>query len=176
MIDTKINTQLPSIIDNKNIKETFMMILESYEGDSNQNYKPSLLDMTSFLYWSHEDNIRYKIDKTRNLLGFVRNKKYNIIVYETPKNNSYLQDVRSKIKSFKKLKRKNAIVIVKTGDFRLQDKLMGTFEIQQAFHSEGFFLSDNIIHKNHSNSTFNTMLTPKYKHSEIIHSNFLIFK
>ncbi|MFA5484899.1 MAG: hypothetical protein WC260_01460 [Candidatus Pacearchaeota archaeon] len=170
------HTQLKSIIENKNINLAMLSILETYVGDSHKNYKPSLLDMTSFLCWNTSDNIRFSIDKTRNLSGFVKDKQYDVIIYETPKNNSYLNDIKEKIKTFKKIKNHNGIIIVKANDFRIKGRLLGTFEVKQVFQYGGFFLSDNIIYKHSINTSFNSTLATKYNHSEIIHSNFLIFK
>ncbi|MFW6219783.1 MAG: hypothetical protein ACOC33_03005 [bacterium] len=168
--------QLKSIIENKNINSAILSVLETYVGNSHKNYKPSILDMTSFLHWNPSDNIRYNIDKTRNLFGFVKNKKYDVIIYETPKNHTYLNDAKDKIKIFKKIKNNNGIIIIKTNDFRIKGKLMGTFDIAQVFNSEGFCLSDNIIYKYSINTSFDSMPSTKYRHSEIIHTNFLIFK
>jgi len=168
------NKELFSVIDTRvDINVALMSILDKY--DSNTNQRPRLLDTTGFLNWTIHDNNMYNIDKTRNLSGYVKDKSYGIIIYECAKNNKYLTDARRASLLFRTLLLSGGILIVKANDFRVRGRLRGTFEIKELFENAGFYLTDNIIYRHNINRHFDND-APVYQHSEIVHSNFLVFK
>jgi len=165
---------LYSVIDTRvDINTALMSILDKY--DSNTNQRPKLLDTTSFLNWSMYDDNMYNIDKTRNLSGYVKDKSYGIIIYECSKNSKYLTDAKRASLLFRTQLLSGGILIVKSNDFRMRGRLKGTFEVKEVFEKAGFYLTDNIIYRHNNNRHFEND-APAYQHSEIVHSNFLVFK
>ena len=166
--------ELHSVIDSRvDINTAFMEILDKY--DSRTNQRPKLLDTTGFLNWTMYDDNMYNIDKTRNLGGYVKDKSYSIIIYECSKNSKYLSDAKRASLLFRTQLLSGGILIVKANDFRVRGRIKGTFEVKTLFEKAGFYLTDNIIYRHNINRHFEND-APVYQHSEIVHSNFLVFK
>jgi hypothetical protein len=166
---------LNSVIDNGfDIKNTFDIIINFYDPHKSKNLKSKILDVTNTYFWN--DDNKYIISKSRNLTGYVKDNKYNIILFEPPKNKKFEEETNYYAEQFFKLLYNPGILIVKTNDFRYDGKLKGSFDIKTIFENNNFYLYDNIIYKNSIYFDYNCDNKQFTTCSKIIHSNFLIFK
>jgi hypothetical protein len=162
------------ISDGCNLVDAFNRVLSYYDPNKGKNYKTSILDCSYSLMLAEKDARLYKTDKTKNLTGTVTKNKYDVIIYEPPKNKTFYQDAINSSKIFVKLLKPDGIVIVKMNDFKdgASKVLCGSFEIWDIFSDEGLYLYDNIVYNFHRPS--NTC--DVHDRAEIVHSNFMIFK
>lgn len=168
------NRNINSILNESyDIKTVFEIIINFFDPFKNKNYKTKVLDMTNSYYWTEKNTNRFYITKTNNIKGYAKEKKYNIIIYEPPRNKKFDIELKNYTKLFNNLLYKHGIVIVRVSDFRYENKIKGTFNIKEIFENKYFYLYDNIIYKNQYTYDVNELYI---NHSKIIHSNFLIFK
>jgi hypothetical protein len=163
---------LNSITDNCDLKTLFIRILNLYDPFKGLNKKTRVLDCSNFFNWYDIDRRLYDVNQTHNLNGYVKDRIYDIIIFDPPQNRSFLANSVESAKVFYKILHDNGIVIVKTKDYKEDGckELKGSFDIKTIFASCDFYLFDQIIHKN--NKTYNN----NPKETNIIHSYFLIFK
>lgn len=169
------HNKLYSIINESyDIKTIFEIIINFFDPFKNKNYKPKVLDMSNSYYWTEKNINRFDLVKTNNIEGYAKEKKYNIIIYEPPRNKKFDIELNNYSNNFYNLLYKNGIVIVRVGDFRYNGKIKGSFDIKEIFENYNFYLYDNIIYKNQISYDKDSYIFNNY--SKIIHSNFLIFK
>tara|TARA_Y100000310_G_scaffold130972_1_gene130159 strand:- start:10972 stop:11499 length:528 start_codon:yes stop_codon:yes gene_type:complete len=164
-----IKPQLPSLIEYP-IKDTFKTILNFFDPYKNKNRKPKVLDFTNSYYWDDETYKLYDVNKTRNLHGTTKDNKYNIIVYEPPKNKNFDTAIKEHIDQFYNLLNRNGVLIVKVTDFRSKGQIRGSYEVRDLAYSLGFNLNHVIIHKHKL-----IYAMSEGEGVNIIHSNFMIF-
>lgn len=166
---------ISSVIDDgSNLVEAFNKVLSYFDPNKGKNYKTHVLDCSYSHMWTEKDIRLFKVEKTRNLTGNVTNKKFDIAIYEPPRNQKFYQDSITFSKNLPKILKPNGIVIVKMNDFKEKGskQLKGSFEVWDTFSDSGFFLFDNIVYNFHKPS--NTCEV--YDRAEIIHLYFMIFK
>lgn len=161
---------LNSVIDTFDYKTAFECILNFFDPFKTKNRKTKVLDMGTSYYWNDDQNL-YDVTKTKNIHGYAKDKKYNIIIYEPPKNIKFQSETKIMAELFRNMLFGHGIVVVKITDFRVNDELKGTYEITNVFKETGYVLFDNIICK-----TNRTTEDVSNSHSLIQHYNYLIFK
>ena len=161
-----------SIIDGMDNKQTFDCILNFFDPFKSRNKKTRVLDMGTFYYWDDEQSRMYDVSKTKNLNGYAKDKLYNIIVYDPPKNKNFKTETKNMCEKFHKMLYKDGIIIVKSTDFRERNQLKGSNDIINIFKSNGYILFDHIIAKQFRNSDVDEYTN----HSAILHTNYLVFK
>lgn len=162
------------ISDGCDLSTAFNRVLIYFDPNKGKNYKSKVLDCSYSFMLQEKDSRLYNISKTKNLTGSVKENKFDIIVYEPPRNQNFYQDSLNSSKVFSKLLNDNGIIIVKMNDFKEKgsNKLQGSFEIWDIFSDSGFYLFDNIVYNFHKPS--NTCEV--FDRSQIIHIYFMIFK
>jgi hypothetical protein len=162
------------ISDGCDLITAFNRVLSYFDPNRGKNYKSRILDCSHSFIMNEKDCRLFNIDKTKNLTGTVLNNKFDIIIYEPPRNLNFYQDAKKSSKSFEKLIKPNGIVIVKMNDFKEKgsNKLQGSFEVWDIFSDDGFYLFDNIVYNFHKPS--NTCEV--FDRSQIVHIYFMIFK
>ena len=168
------NNHIFSVINQCDLKSAFTRVIDYYDPNKKYNKKTKVLDC-SFTYSRTNNQYKlYNIEKTRNLNGNVKNSKFEIIIYEPPKNKNFENDTKYVTSIFKNIISKNGIIIVKSNDFKEKGnpKLHGSFNIWKIFDKYNFYLYDNIVY------TYNKYHSDIILHNrcEIIHSYFMIFK
>lgn len=162
------------IDDGSNLIDSFNRVLCYYDPNKKANFRSMVLDCSYSFMIPEKESRLYNINKTKNLTGYVIGKKYDIIIYEPPKNKNFYQDVLYSSKIFSNLLKPQGVLIVKTNDFKDKNsnKLQGSFELWDIFSDAGLYLFDNIVYN------FNKPSIPKevYDRAEIIHMYFMIFK
>lgn len=165
-----------SIIDNGcDLRSAFSLVLNYFDPNKSCNRKTPVLDCSYSHIWNENDIKLYSIDQTKNLKGSVADKKYDIIIYEPPRNKTFFQDAQNSSKIFNNVINEDGMIIVKMNDFKERGKseLRGSFDIWDIFSDNGFYLFDNIIYnyRNNYNAHINV-----FDRSEIVHLYFMIFK
>lgn len=162
------------ISDGCDLITAFNRVLTYFDPNRGKNFKTKILDCSYSLMMTEKDNRLFSIEKTKNLTGTVLNNKFDIVVYEPPRNHNFYQDANNSSKIFQKLLKQDGIIIIKMNDFKEKgsNKLQGSFEVWDIFSDAGFYLFDNIIYNFHKPS--NTCEV--YDRAEIIHLYFMIFK
>jgi hypothetical protein len=165
---------LNSVIDDGDLRLAFSRVLNYFDPHKSHNYKPRLLDCSISPIWLEQNIHLYNVDRTRNLSGSVSKKKFDIIVYEPPRNNKFIKETEKSVNTFKEILNTNGIVIVKINDFKLKgsEELLGSFNVWKVFVENLFYLSDNIVYNFHRSSLPNESLD----RTEITHSYFMVFK
>jgi len=162
------------INDGCDLATAFNRVLGYFDPNKGKNFRSRVLDCSYSLMLNEKDSRLFNIDKTKNLTGTVAGNKFDIIVYEPPRNQNFYQDAVNSSKAFAKILKPEGIVIVKMNDFKEKrsDKLQGSFEVWDIFSDTGFYLGDNIVYNFYKPS--NTCEV--YDRAEIIHLYFMIFK
>ncbi|MFW6173252.1 MAG: hypothetical protein ACOC5T_05855 [Elusimicrobiota bacterium] len=162
------------IDDGSNLVQAFNKVLSYFDPNKGKNYKTRVLDCSHSHMWTEKNMRLFNVDRTKNLTGSVSRKKFDVIIYEPPRNKNFYKDSINSSKIFSKLLKPNGIVIVKMNDFkeRGSKQLKGSFEVWDSFSDSGFFLFDNIVYNFHKPS--NTCEV--YDRAEIIHLYFMVFK
>jgi len=169
------NTSLPSmllIIDD--IREIFELIINYFDPFKTMNRKPKVLDISNSYYWTEKTSKLYDVTKTNKLSGFAKDKKYNIIFFEPPRNKNFTEVVKEHINAFYDLLYRGGIIVVRITDFKLNGRLCGSYDIHNMCAENQLYLSDVIVYKNKQNRYDDTPEKPK--DVNLIHSNFMIFK
>lgn len=162
------------ISDGCDLLTAFNRVLSYFDPNKGKNYKSKVLDCSYSFMLQEKDSSLYNISKTKNLTGSVKESKFDIIVYETPKNKNFYQDANNSSKIFQNLIKPDGIIIVKMNDFKEKgsSKLQGSFEVWNIFSDSGFYLFDNIVYNYlKPNDIYET-----FDRSKIIHLYFMIFK
>jgi len=162
------------ISDGCDLSTAFKRVLSYFDPNKGKNFRSKILDCSYSLVLLEKDSRLFHIDKTKNLTGSVKEKQYDIIVYEPPRNQNFCQDASNSSKFFSTLLKHNGIVIVKMNDFKEKgsNRLQGSFEVWDIFSDAGLYLFDNIVYNFFKPS--NTCEV--YDRAEIIHLYFMIFK
>jgi len=168
--------EISSVInDGSDVYTSFKNILEYFDPNKSKNFKTSILDCSfSNLFIQERDFINYKIEKSQNLQGTILEKKFDVIVYEPPKNKNFINQTVKSAKTFKKILKPQGIVIIKINDFKEKNsnQLQGSFEIWDILSDQNFYLSENIIYN--FPKCYNKI--DLFDRSELNHLNFMIFK
>lgn len=168
MIYTRNN--LNSVIDNGSIKSTFHTIIDQFDPNRSKNKKTKVLDCTHFHVWEERDNRLFNIDRTYNLNGYVKNKKYDMIIYEPNCNKSLAIITVEYGKVFQNILKKSGVLIVKTKDFKIGEELKGSFDVRLSLEACKLYLNNQIIYKGRNNNKDDE------KDVDIVHTYFMIFK
>jgi hypothetical protein len=165
--------KLLSVIDSNDGKRCFNRIITTFDPNKNRNQKTKVLDLSNLNFWTEDDYRLFYIQKTKNVNGTVKDETFDIIIYEPPKNKSFISTTVNYSKIFKTLLNKNGVVVVKVSDFRQNEYLKGTFDIWDIFDKCNFYLHDNIIIKNKYDNYFDEDVIGSCK---IVHFNYMVFK
>jgi len=162
------------ISDGCDLSTAFNRVLGYFDPNKGRNFRSRILDCSYSLMLSEKDSILFHIDKTKNLTGTVSNNRFDIIVYEPPRNQNFYKDALNSSKAFSNLVKQEGIVIVKMNDFKEKgsNRLQGSFEVWDVFSDAGFYLFDNIVYNFFKPS--NTCEV--YDRAQIVHIYFMIFK
>lgn len=162
------------ISDGCDLSTAFNRVLSYFDPNKGKNFKSKILDCSYSIILSEKDTRLFHIDKTKNITGTVSNNRFDIIVYEPPRNKNFYQDSVNSSKAFSRLLKQDGIVIVKMNDFKEKgsSRLQGSFEVWDVFSDSGFYIFDNIVYNFFKPS--NTCEV--YDRAEIIHLYFMIFK
>lgn len=162
------------ISDGCDLITAFNRVMIYFDPNKGKNIRTRVLDCTYSLMLPEKESRAYNVDKTKNLTGTVLGNKYDIIIYEPPRNYNFYQDATNSSKVFSKILKPDGIVIVKMNDFKEKgsNRLQGSFEVWDCFADAGLYLHDNIVYNFHKPS--NTCEV--YDRAEIIHLYFMIFK
>jgi hypothetical protein len=162
------------ISDGCNLVDAFNRVLSYFDPNKGKNFKTSILDCSYSLMLAEKDARLYKIDKTKNLTGSVVENRFDIVIYEPPRNKTFYQDAINSSKIFAKLLKPDGIIIVKMNDFKEGSSkvLCGSFEIWDIFSDAGFYIQDNIVYNFHRPSNISDV----HNRTEIVHMYFMIFK
>jgi len=168
-------TILPSIIhNNTDIKEIFETIINYFDPFKSKNRKTKVLDVSNSYYWT-ENTIRlYDVTKTNKIYGSAKDKKYNIIIFEPPRNRNFDEAVEEYINMFYDMVYKGGIIVVRITDFKVKGHLRGSYDVKPICDKNDLFLSDVIVYKN--KSTFYDENNIKPNQVNLVHSYFMIFK
>lgn len=169
-------TSIKSVIDDRcDLRTAFKRITGFYDPNRSRNRKSRVLDSTYSSLWDSHDHKMFAINKTNNLTGYVKESKFDIIVYEAPRNKTFYTHSVIAAEVYRKVIEKYGLVIVKAADFRDKgtQQLRGSFDIQKAFYKHGFILFDNIVYR--YNTGYNTSFESDNT-AEIVHSYFLVLK
>jgi len=167
---------LHSVIgDGCDLRTAFSRVLNYFDPNKSKNRKTRVLDCSHSHMWTEQDLKMYNIDKTKNLGGTVRDKRYDIILYEPPRNQTFYLDAQNSSKLFSKLLKEDGLAIVKMNDFKEKGKaeLRGSFDIWDIFSDAKFYLYDNIVYN------FRPAYNPQFEvfdRAEIVHLYFMVFK
>lgn len=167
---------ISSVIDDRcDIRTAFRRVISFYDPNRGRNRKSRVLDSTYSNLWDDKDYKLFGVHKTNNLTGYVKDSKFDIIVYEAPRNKTFYNHSLDAADVYRDVIERYGFVIVKVNDFKEKgsDKLRGSFDLIQAFHKNKFSLFDNIIYRH------NTGYNPSFEstnRAEIVHSYFLVFK
>lgn len=140
---------LTSIInDGCDLRTALYRTVKAFDPHGGHNKKSYLLDCMYSTILTEEQALFFKTTKTHNLTGYVLTKKFDIILYEPPKNKTFFESTSESSKIFYDLLLDDGVVIVKTNDFkeRGKDKLRGSYDIENAFSSNNFYLFNQIIY------------------------------
>ncbi len=162
-----------SVIDNCDIRKAFNILVRHCDPNRSKNRMTSILDCSNTFIWRELDVRLFDITDTKNINGYVRQKKYDIIIYEPPYNNTFKKTTNYMSREFQNLLNNNGIIITRCKDFKLGNKeeLLGTFELQDCFNKARFTLVDKVIYKNHQ-----PVILEEHNKTQIVHSYFMIFK
>jgi len=162
------------ISDGCDLITAFNRVLNYYDPNKGKNYKTSILDCSYSHMWTEKDVRLYSVSKTKNLTGTIETKRFDVAIYEPPRNNTFYKDSKNSARVFSKVLKPNGMIIVKMNDFKEKGSnvLQGSFEVWDTFSDEGFYLYDNIVYNFHKPS--NTCDVKD--RAEIIHLYFMIFK
>jgi len=162
------------ICDGCDLSTAFKRVLSYFDPNKGRNYRSRILDCSYSLMLTEKDSRLFFVDKTKNLTGTVSQNKFDIIVYEPPRNQNFYKDSTNSSKAFTGLLKPDGIVIVKMNDFKEKssNRLQGSFEVWDVFSDAGLYLFDNIVYNFFKPS--NTCEV--YDRAEIIHLYFMIFK
>jgi len=162
------------ISDGCDLITAFNRVLSYFDPNKGKNYRTRVLDCSHSHMWTEKDMKMFNVDRTRNLTGTVSKKKFDVVIYEPPRNKTFYQDAIKSSKVFAKLLKPHGIIIVKMNDFkeRGSKELKGSFEIWDTFSSAGFYLHDNIVYNFHKPS--NTCEVRD--RAEIVHLYFMVFR
>lgn len=162
------------ISDGCDLSTAFRRVLSYFDPNKGKNFKSRILDCSYSLMLLEKDSRLFQIDKTKNITGTVSNNRFDIVVYEPPRNQNFYKDASKSSKSFTRLLKQDGIVIVKMNDFKEKgsNRLQGSFEVWDVFSDAGLYLFDNIVYNFFKPS--NTCEV--YDRAEIIHLYFMIFK
>lgn len=168
------NQNINSVISNCSLVEAFNQVLNYFDPNKNKNYKSKILDCSYSLMWTEKDMKMYNLSHTKNLTGNVLSNKYDIIIYEPPRNKTFFQDAQNSSKIFNKVLNTEGLIITKTNDFKEKgsNQLFGSFELYDIFTDSGFYLQDNIVY----NFNKQSILCETFNRAKIIHLYFMIFK
>ena len=169
------NQNIHSVIgDGCDLITAFNKVLNYFDPNKGRNYKTNILDCSYSHMWTEKDIRLYNVEKTKNLTGTVSKKKFDVVIYEPPRNHMFFQDAINSSKLFNRLLNNQGMVIVKMNDFKEKGskQLKGSFEIWDIFSDAGFYLHDNIVYNFHKPS--NTCEVND--RSEIVHMYFMVFK
>lgn len=169
------NRNIQSVIsDGCDLVTAFHRVLKYFDPNKNKNYKTKVLDCSYSHIWNEQDLKMFEITDTKNLSGFVLKNKFDLIIYEPPRNKNFYEDALNSSKTFFKVIKPEGVLIIKMNDFKEKGskELKGTFDVWDIFSDEGFYLYDNIVYN--FNKPSNTCEV--FDRSEIIHLCFMIFK
>lgn len=168
------NTQLPSMLtNNNNIKGFFETIINYFDPFKTKNRKTKVLDVSNSYYWN-ENTIRlYDVTKTNKIHGTAKDKKYNIIIFEPPRNRKFESALKEHISMFFDMLYNGGIIVVRITDFKIKGHIRGSYDVKTTCEDHGLYLSDVIVYKNNLSHTFEQQNT---KDVNIVHSSFMIFK
>jgi len=169
--------RLPSVIDNgASLRDTFMRMVEYYDPNKSRNKKTAVLDATSVYIWDEYKMNLFNVTKTNNMRGSVRKHRYDIIMYEPPRNNQCYAATAENSRLFRSLLAKGGTLIIRASDFKTKGdtRLRGTFDIKSATERAGFVLVDQIIYRHRD--TIKISNPEPEETCSIVHSSFLIFK
>ena len=165
-----------SVIGNGcDLQTAFSHVLNYFDPNKSKNRKTKILDCTHSHMFVESDMRLFSIDKTKNLSGTVRDKRFDIIMYEPPRNQTFYKDAQKSSKAFSKMIKKEGMVIVKMNDFKEKGnaELRGSFDIWDIFSDVGLYLHDNIIYN------FRPTYNPHFEvfdRAEIVHMYFMAFR
>lgn len=172
-----INTAptLPSIIyNNSDIKGIFETIINYFDPFKSRNRKTKVLDVSNSYYWT-ENTIRlYDVTKTNNIYGSAKDKKYNIIIFEPPRNRNFEDVVEEYINVFYDILYKGGIIVVRITDFKVRGHLRGSYDVKSICDKNDLFLSDVIVYKNKQSIYDDNNIRPNQVN--LVHSYFMVFK
>jgi hypothetical protein len=162
------------ISDGCDLITAFHRVINYFDPNKHKNYKTKVLDCSHSHMWNEKYMKLFKVERTKNLSGTILNKRFDIVIYEPPRNRHFYQDSINSSKVFSRLLKSNGVTIVKMNDFKEKGskELKGSFEIWDSFCDAGFYLFDNIVYNFHKPS--NTCEV--FDRAEIIHLYFMIFK
>ena len=166
-------TPLPSLLNNNtDIRGIFETIINYFDPYKSKNRKTKVLDVSNSYYW-YENTIRlYDVTKTNKIHGSAKDKKYNIIIFEPPRNKNFDEVVQEHINTFYDMLHRGGIIVVRITDFKFKGHLRGSYDIKNICQKNDFYLSDVIVYKN-KQFDFDDNNT---KTVNIVHSSFMIFK
>jgi hypothetical protein len=166
------SSKLTSLVDTPDVSTILSNILVFFDPYKYSNTKTRILDMSNAFNWPEKSNHMYSVVQTHNISGSAKDLRYNVIIYEPPRNKTFGASLEKHVNVFKDLLYDHGVIIVKMRDFRLDDELKGSFDITQEF-SKHFRLCDNIVYKNPHSYRVERI---DNNYSKIIHSNVLVFK
>jgi len=167
---------LNSVIDDRcDMLTAFHRVLSFYDPNKSKNKKSKVLDNTHSNLWRNADYKMFSVKKTNNLSGYVVESKFNVIVYEAPRNKSFFTHTLHNADIYNNLIEKHGIIIVKVNDFkeRYNNELRGSFDLKKAFDLNNFFLYDLIVYRYNKVKDFDEYPS---NCTRIVHSYFMIFK
>jgi hypothetical protein len=170
------NSEIQSVIsDGCDLRTAFSRVLNYFDPNKSRNRKTRVLDCSYSHMWTENDMKMFKIQKTNNTRGSVKDKTFDIIFYEPPRNQNFYKHSINSSKTFNKVINPKGTVIVKMNDFKEKGKneLRGSFEIWDTFSDAGLYLYDNIVYKFNKPSNDDLKV---YDRAKIIHLYFMIFK
>jgi len=171
------NKNLQSVIsDGCDLRTAFSRVLNYFDPYKNKNKKAYVLDCSYSHMWTEQDLRMFSISKTKNIKGSVSSQKYNIILYEPPRNQNFYRDAINSSKAFSKLLYPDGTLIVKMNDFKEKGKkeLRGSFDIWDIFSDEGLYLHDNVVYN--FNRPYNNSVFESNNRTEIVHLYFMVFR
>lgn len=164
--------QMTSIVEG-DLRSAFLKILNFYDPNKSENKKTSILDTSVFCSWAESDRRLYFIEKTNNLNGSVKNKKFDVIIFEPTANKSYFANCIEYSKNFVNLLKPNGCVIVKTKDFKEEKEIRGSYQLRIIFESNDFIMTEQFIV---SGKVSANIQKSKSNEIDINHTYFMIFR
>lgn len=166
-----------SVISDCDTQTACFKILNYFDPNRGKNYKTKILNVSN-INICNENNIKYyNITSTKNLSGYVRFNKFDMILYEPPYNKTLIKQTFEYAKIFKEIINNNGLIICKVNDFKIgnQDELNGSFELQKTMLESGFYLSNKIIYRYNPHGKYLSSFENTDKFT-ITHFYFMIFK
>jgi len=166
-----------SVLSDCDTQTACLRVLNYFDPNRGRNRKTKILNTSNMNLWSDESNKYYEITSTKNLTGYVRNNRYDIILYEPPYNKTITKQSIDSATTFKDILNNGALVVCKVNDFKVgnDDTLYGSYELQNAFMQSGFYLMAKIIYRYNPHGKYLSSFENTDQFT-IIHSYFMIFK